>query len=211
MAAGGVKMTRVQELAGSGFVHTAPSWGNPQGGSQSLLSPTPCNAGDRLLVKGINWMLMRTWIVAVLMLLLGSLAACEKVTEPEEEFGETAGPAVPLTGVWELAYSSGGNSTPQTYAPGNGNLLKFSDTHYEVHTGGALRWRETYTVVDDTTAAEKTCRTLPEGEFRQAIVQGSSGYRQFFEIRGRQLTLISGCVSADGGLSTYRKVSEVMP
>jgi hypothetical protein len=152
-----------------------------------------------------------SWIVPVLLVFLWALPACEKVTEPEEEFLETAGPAVPLTGTWELAYSSGGNNYPQTYAPGNGHLLKFSATHYEVHSAGELRWRETYTVVDDSTAAEKTCRTLAEGEFRQAIVQGANGYRQFFQIKGRQLTLISGCEGADGGLATYRKVSETMP
>lgn len=149
----------------------------------------------------------RLWIAPVVVVLLWIALGCEKtVTEPEEEFQDTV-----LTGTWELTYSSGGNSAPQSYAPGNGYLLKFSATHYEGYMGGERRWRDTYTVVADPAAAEKTCRVLPAGTFGQAIVQGSSGYRQYFQIQGRQLTLLSGCVAADGGLSTYRKISEEVP
>lgn len=54
-----------------------------------------------------------------------------------------------LKGTWELRSNTGGNIMPATYLPGNGNLLRFSDTTYALYSSGKLYNKGTYRLHSD--------------------------------------------------------------
>jgi hypothetical protein len=114
-----------------------------------------------------------------------------------------------LTGTWEL-YRLGGMAPATTYAPNNGNKLVFTGTHYQLYTNGSLEKSGTYTIQQDTTAKAEVCLELPAGSFRRCIVfePSPNGRKEFFEISGDTLHLLSGCFAYDAGVArTYMRIS----
>jgi hypothetical protein len=54
-----------------------------------------------------------------------------------------------LKGTWELRSTTGGNILSATYPPGNGNLLRLSDTAYALYSSGKLYTKGTYRIHSD--------------------------------------------------------------
>jgi len=82
--------------------------------------------------------------ISIFMLLCtaSAIVACKK--------GNTSDPSpLQIKGTWELRSNTGGNILPATYAPGNGRLLRFSDTTYAYYGSGNLINKGTYQMTLD--------------------------------------------------------------
>jgi hypothetical protein len=107
-----------------------------------------------------------------------------------------------LQGVWELRHVEGGFRAPGTspdYAPGNGNMWKFSDSTYQYYVNGQLSVQGSYTLTKDISPAT--------GKNMDALILDSNNnWKLFFEISNNTLTLYRGIVAADGTIETYEKI-----
>jgi hypothetical protein len=111
-----------------------------------------------------------------------------------------------FTGTWELREKSGMFST--TYPPGNGTLLKFSTSTYEIYTNNQLTQSGTYILLPDNTVKVSVCLEFAEGEFTNRIVydQQQNIAKTFINIVNNRLTFMSGCYAYDAGHSeVYEK------
>lgn len=110
-----------------------------------------------------------------------------------------------LTGTWELRQTSGGMMPGiANHLPGNGNILKFTDTDYKVYAKGQQVKKGHYTIVADSTIEQSVCLVFPSGQFSNRIVyDGNQGEnKMFLQIINNRLTFISGCYAYDAGSST---------
>lgn len=114
-----------------------------------------------------------------------------------------------IIGTWELRQTSGGLGTQvNDYPPGNGNMIKFTNTRYENYENGVLVKSGTYTVIDDASVNESVCLEFAEGQFTHRIIYDNNynDTRVFVEIVQNKLNFISGCYSLDAGYSSiYEK------
>jgi hypothetical protein len=135
--------------------------------------------------------------VFLIFALITVFASCRKNTDKN---------TVSLTGTWELREKSGMFLT--TYPPGNGTLLKFSASTYEMYTNNQLTQSGTYMLLPDNTVKTSVCLEFPEGQFTNRIVydQQQNTPKKFIDIVNNRLTLISGCYAFDAGHSeVYEK------
>ena len=117
--------------------------------------------------------------------------SCQKETIKAEEG---------IEGVWELRKISGSWAT-QTYQPGSGNDISFTETHYEIRENGQVVESGEYEIVADPSVVESTCLNIEAGKYTQHINFKNARYPQkvFFDLPGNNLTLLSGCFALDGG------------
>lgn len=107
---------------------------------------------------------------------------------------------------WELRKVSGMSTV--TYPPGNGNILQFTGSRYQIYQNGALVKSGAYLVIKDTTVNTSTCLIFAPGRFANRIIYDSNYNitRTFEETCNNQLTIVSGCFAYDGGsFSFYEK------
>ena len=106
-----------------------------------------------------------------------------------------------IIGGWELRQVSAGMAVARDLPPGNGNILKFTGSNYESYTDGQLVKSGTYALISDTTVQESVCLVLPATEFRTRIVYDGDyqATKEFIQITGNKLSIISGCFAVDAG------------
>jgi len=102
-----------------------------------------------------------------------------------------------LKGAWELRSRVGGFAPNTTYSPGNGNLVKFTDSTFEKHSNGQIISQGIYSISQGNN---------PETGLPAKRINYPDGYFEYYEITGHYLTLYSGIVAADGTISRYEKL-----
>ena len=105
-----------------------------------------------------------------------------------------------LKGEWELEQASGDMPT-KNFAPGSGNLAKFTNTSFEFYKDGSLVKSGKYTIVTDKTVVQNVCQTIEPGKFTSRIVYDNdyNSQKVFIDIIDGKLNVISGCFATDGG------------
>lgn len=108
-----------------------------------------------------------------------------------------------IKGSWELRHVAGGFRAPgqsPDYAPGNGDIWKFSDSTYQHYSNGQLSDEGSYTLTKDT--------SLATGRYMDALILSNGNWKLFFEISKNTLTLYVGIIAADGVIETYERIDE---
>lgn len=90
---------------------------------------------------------------------------------------------------------------PSAYQPASGNDISFTGTHYKIRENGQVVESGDYEIVADPTVVESTCLNNEAGKYIQLINFKNARYLQkmFFDLSGKNLTLLSGCFALDGG------------
>ena len=114
-----------------------------------------------------------------------------------------------IIGNWELRQTSAAmNPNPKNYTPGNGNILKFTDTNYETFANGVLVKKGQYAITSDATVETNVCLVFSNGQFANRIIWDTAYNtpKIFIQISADKLTFISGCYAYDAGHSEeYQK------
>lgn len=115
-----------------------------------------------------------------------------------------------LYGTWELRGVQSGMIPYQTFAPGNGNTLSFSQTTYQKTQNNTIVQQGDYTVVNDKSVQQTVGLAEPSGQYQQRIqFNNLPNPKTFFQIEGNQLKLLSGFFPVDGGsYLVYEKISQ---
>lgn len=130
--------------------------------------------------------------------LLLHLISCKK----DDNVNSSKNISASLIGTWELRQTSAAmNPLATNYAPGNGNLLKFTEDKYEVYKNGLLARRGSYAVVPDSTVETSVCLIYPDGVFTNRIDYKDSvlAFKQFIQITNDTLNIVAGCYALDAG------------
>jgi hypothetical protein len=111
--------------------------------------------------------------------------------------------SVSVAGTWELRHAQNGMIPTIDYAPGNGNMLIFSESGYEKYETGNLVKSGHYKVVQDGSAEAELGLVIPSGQFTNRIILDNdfTSPKIFFEVSNNNLTLLSGYFPLDGGSS----------
>ena len=90
------------------------------------------------------------------------------------------------------------------FPPGNGNILKYTNTNYEIYENGQLVKSGKYTIISDTTVEASVCPVFPAGQYTNRIIYDSNdnAAKEFIQISNNKLTFISGCYALDAGHSS---------
>ena len=95
---------------------------------------------------------------------------------------------------------------PRTWAPGNGNIVNFTDTTISYYSAGQLVSHSGYSLTVDGGVQAATCNTsLPADQFERLNYTVSNSY-SYIKISRTELFIYSGCVAADGGYVEYERV-----
>ncbi len=149
---------------------------------------------------------MRRWIFFVSIAL--SVLSCKKENEPvTPEEDNTPGA---ILGTWELKESYSGMSPYMVHPPGNGMIMKFDSTTYQVMMGGQVQYQGTYRLVKDSVTNVNSCvLEAPSSSAPNRIIYDNEIHlRRGFTVTSKTLTLTIGCIPTDGGVSKYRRVDE---
>ena len=108
-------------------------------------------------------------------------------------------------GSWEKRSSVGGMLVPVTppdFSPGNGNILKFTETNYERLSKGQPAIKGTYKLIRE--------EFEQSGNMKYRIIyDGDTGdIKEFVEIVDGKLKVYHGTIAADGTESLYQKLQE---
>ena len=109
-------------------------------------------------------------------------------------------PTISLVGNWELRASVGGQiaGVPSEFAPGNGNVLKFSEKNYEKMVDGKLVKAGSYTLIRETSWTATETRLVFDNDLST---------RYFVEIlKGRLIVYAHGPISSNGTKEDYEKI-----
>jgi len=123
--------------------------------------------------------------------------ACKKDSAENKADSHTS-----IIGTWELRQTNAAmNPLATNYAPGNGNILKFTEQNYEAYKNGQLVRRGAYAIVPDTSVETNVCLIFPEGHFENRIDLADTiiAIKQFIQISNDTLSIIAGCYSLDAG------------
>lgn len=139
-------------------------------------------------------MLTRTILLGLSTLLLFS--ACTK----DDSGNDSNVISTSLTGTWEMRQVFG-MAGIKNYAAGNGNVLRFTDTSYELYTDNKFTRKGRYTTTPDTTVTANVCLNLLSGQFAKRIMYDGNTMADkiFFQIDNNQLSFVSGCFAIDAG------------
>lgn len=110
--------------------------------------------------------------------------------------------AAAIVGTWELSKTTGAmNPQPSLYPAGNGNLLKFTASGYEMYQNGVLVKTGTYAIIKDLTVSESVCLVFDAGRFTDRIVYDGdyNAQKVFLEMTNKKINFISGCYAYDAG------------
>ena len=106
-----------------------------------------------------------------------------------------------IAGTWELRQAQRGMIGTIEYSPGNGDILKFSDSGYENYTNGNLIKSGHYILIRDTSVEAEVGLVIPTGQFTNRIILNSdfTSRKTFIEVLNNKLTFLSGFFPLDGG------------
>ena len=108
-------------------------------------------------------------------------------------------PAAQLDGNWELRTAFGGNMVGSgEYAPGSGNMLKFSGNAYERYSNGTKVDYGTFVI-----AKEKVAINNSESNFNITFTSSNPNIfigimKQSINLSANKLTVFLGVIAADG-------------
>ena len=116
-----------------------------------------------------------------------------------------------LVGEWELRQTSAAmNPLVGNYPPGNGKIIKFTESRYALYDGAQLIKQGDYTVIADPGVETSVCLVFPAGQFANRIIydNDTTSEKQFFQITNKRLSIVAGCYAIDAGhRADYEKVS----
>ena len=132
------------------------------------------------------------------------LFACKK--EKDALSAEEDNTPGSIQGTWELKETYSGMSPYMQHPPGNGNILTFTDNSYQIIIGGEVRQEGTYSLSNDSVTNVNTCALeAPVSSTPNRIVFDNEVFlHRGFSVTSKTLTLTTGCIPADGGVSKYR-------
>jgi hypothetical protein len=113
-----------------------------------------------------------------------------------------------IIGTWELNQNQSGMTPGTTFSKGNGNVLKFTSSTYEIYKDNVLFKSGAYTLIPDTSVETNVCLVLSNKEYKSRIVfDGKDDPRKtFIKISNNELSLVSGCFALDAGsISIYNR------
>lgn len=120
-----------------------------------------------------------------------------------------------LVGEWELRQTSAAmNPLVGNFPPGNGKVLKFTDTRYSIYDGTQLVKQGEYAVVADAGVETSVCLVFPAGQFANRLIydNDTTGEKQFFQITNNRLSIVAGCYALDAGhRSDYERLVNEKP
>ncbi|MGV3658381.1 MAG: hypothetical protein ACO1NX_10510 [Chitinophagaceae bacterium] len=93
---------------------------------------------------------MKPLLSAFLVLIIACFTGCDKNKVDERSINTLS-----IVGSWELRAIEGGMLPRQEMAPGNGNVLEFTPTHYTRYTNHTAVKTGTYTIIEDSTASKQ--------------------------------------------------------
>ena len=102
-----------------------------------------------------------------------------------------------LQGSWELRTSVGGMLPNQTYPPGNGNRINFTDTEYEMYDKGAITKAGKYTVSPESKKINNSTADY------KLVLDNKTTY--YLKISRNKIVLFIGEIASDGVEMTYQK------
>lgn len=118
----------------------------------------------------------------------------------KQKMANESSSALDLTGTWELKEAQNGMMPNRTYPAGNGSYFTFTANTFEEHRDGSLVRKGNYTLVPDTTASATVGLELPKAQFMHRIVfAGNTTEKTFIDVRGNEMTLVSGFFPVDSG------------
>jgi hypothetical protein len=105
-----------------------------------------------------------------------------------------------IEGEWELVRVTGSRPVI-TYPAGNGNVLQFSASNYQLFENRQPVKSGTYTMVEDASAQTSVCLVLGAGEYRNRIIYDNdyNSPKKFIQISNDTLSILSGCFAVDAG------------
>ncbi len=106
-----------------------------------------------------------------------------------------------ILGDWELKQAQHGMTPTKDFAPGNGNILKFSDSGYEKYTNGNLVKKGVYNILNDSSVMVEVGLVVPPGEFTNRIIFDNdfNSPKTFIQVSTDSLIFLSGFFPVDGG------------
>lgn len=105
-----------------------------------------------------------------------------------------------IIGSWELNKEQLG-MLPVSYSPGNGNILKFTDSEFQIFSNGQPVKSGQYRIVEDGTVATEVCLVIPTDQYRNRIIYDNNFFdtKIFVQVSENRLTFLSGCFAYDAG------------
>lgn len=105
-----------------------------------------------------------------------------------------------IIGSWELNKEQLG-MLPLSYSPGNGNILKFTDSEFQIFANGQFVKRGPYRITKDNTVATEVCLVIPTDQYRNRIIYDNNFFETkiFVQVSENKLTFLSGCFAYDAG------------
>jgi hypothetical protein len=105
-----------------------------------------------------------------------------------------------IIGSWELNKEQLG-MLPVNYPPGNGNILKFTDSEFQIFTNAQLIKSGQYRITTDSTVATEICLVIPTDQYRNRIIYDNNFFdpKIFVQVSENKLTFLSGCFAYDAG------------
>ena len=116
-----------------------------------------------------------------------------------------------IVGAWELRQAQTGMIPAIDYSPGNGSILKFSNSTYEKYTNNSLVASGHYILMEDASVAAEVGLVIPSGQFTRRIIYDNdfSSRKTFIQISDNKLTFLSGYFPLDGGSNIlYQKIGD---
>ena len=112
-----------------------------------------------------------------------------------------------IIGSWELSRESIGMAqTGINYPSGNGNILKFTDSRFQIFANGQLVKSGQYKIIRDSSVATELCIVVPTDQYRNRIIYNNNLFHNnhfdnkiFVQVSENKLTFRSGCYALDGG------------
>ena len=114
-----------------------------------------------------------------------------------------------IVGAWELRQVQAGMIPAIDYSPGNGSILKFSNSMYEKYTNNSLVASGQYILIEDTSVEAEVGLVIPSGQFTRRIIYDNdfSSRKTFIQASDNKLTFLSGYFPLDGGSNVlYQRI-----
>ena len=105
-----------------------------------------------------------------------------------------------ILGRWELRSTTGGIVGPMSYLPGNGNIVKFTSTHFGLYRSDTLVIETPYTSM---------VATNPQTGKNSNKITDPTGYSFFAEVSAGRLYIYHATLAVDGTISIYARLNSV--
>jgi hypothetical protein len=151
------------------------------------------NRMQRLLQARCQPCMNNNFRICLFMLLL-AFVSCKK-----EQQQMLSNPGNSIVGKWELRKNYG-SLPPQYYDAGNGNIMQFTDSTYQVTANNQVLSSGTYKLLPDSTGLQNVCLVVAESFKNRIVFDGNTSQAKVFvSVSGTKLAFLSGCFALDGG------------